>query len=553
MSELMPKPDDFVGAYRIVRPIGKGGMGAVFEAVHTRTGKPAAIKVLHARFTNDTEALARFLAEGRATAKLDHASIVRILETGQLPTGACYIAMEYLRGETLGARLKQKGRLGRDALRIGSQIASALVQAHKKNIIHRDLKPSNLILAEGDADGVGRDQVKIIDFGIAKIADDEAGDFRTRTGTMIGTPIYMSPEQCRGVGVTDRTDVYALGVILYQAMAGKPPFFSRADGDILAMHILVEPRPLREVEPSTPPRVSEFISRMLIKSAEERPSMAEVATELVLLAEDPEWHAAAAPVVSAPSPAAGTPAVAAEPPAGEEPASLQQPTINEAIEAAPPTMMTPPSASLAPITGQSASLSSPRTSVRGRRLAVAGAASIIVMSLGGALLLRGGLNSRRSQAVSAPQQVVTAAPQVTPLASGAAAPSTAASGTGPSAVAPTAAAQVRWSVRSQPSGADVLTESGERLGQTPLSRQLPRASGTQTVILRLPGYRDAQLSLSLGSDEEREAELVAAGPARGKLKNPSKRGGGKPRPGQGKHPADDTTILLDFKTKKVLK
>ena len=252
----MPKPDDFVGAYRIVRPIGKGGMGAVFEAVHTRTGKPAAIKVLHARFTNDTEALARFLAEGRATAKLDHASIVRILETGQLPTGACYIAMEYLRGETLGARLKQKGRLGRDALRIGSQIASALVQAHKKNIIHRDLKPSNLILAEGDADGVGRDQVKIIDFGIAKIADDEAGDFRTRTGTMIGTPIYMSPEQCRGVGVTDRTDVYALGVILYQAMAGKPPFFSRADGDILAMHILVEPRPLREVEPSTPPRVS---------------------------------------------------------------------------------------------------------------------------------------------------------------------------------------------------------------------------------------------------------------------------------------------------------
>ena len=306
MSELMPKPDDFVGAYRIVRPIGKGGMGAVFEAVHTRTGKPAAIKVLHARFTNDTEALARFLAEGRATAKLDHASIVRILETGQLPTGACYIAMEYLRGETLGARLKQKGRLGRDALRIGSQIASALVQAHKKNIIHRDLKPSNLILAEGDADGVGRDQVKIIDFGIAKIADDEAGDFRTRTGTMIGTPIYMSPEQCRGVGVTDRTDVYALGVILYQAMAGKPPFFSRADGDILAMHILVEPRPLRELEPATPPRVADFIARMLVKNAAERPSMAEVATELVLLADDPEWNAAAAGAAPAATPAAIT-------------------------------------------------------------------------------------------------------------------------------------------------------------------------------------------------------------------------------------------------------
>ncbi len=541
MSELMPKPDDFVGAYRIVRPIGKGGMGAVFEAVHTRTGKPAAIKVLHARFTNDTEALARFLAEGRATAKLDHASIVRILETGQLPSGACYIAMEYLRGETLGARLKRQGRLGRDALRIGSQIAAALVQAHKKNIIHRDLKPSNLILSEGDADGAGRDQVKIIDFGIAKIADEEGGDFRTRTGTMIGTPIYMSPEQCRGVGVTDRTDVYALGVILYQALAGKPPFYSRADGDILAMHILVEPRPLREVEPTIPPRVGEFIARMLIKTAEERPSMAEVATELVRLADDPEWHA----VPAAAPPATGEPEPELAP--SEEPASIQQLTINEAIEAAPPTMMTPPS-SLGPITGQSASLSAPRTTIRGRRLAVAGAAGIIALSLGAALLLRGGLNSQSSSAVSAPQHVVTAPPQVTALPAGPAAV--------PIPVVPVSQpvpALIRWSVRSQPSGADVLTESGELLGRTPLLRQRPREGGAQTVILRLSGYRDAQLSLSLSSDEEREAELVAAGPGKGKLKTLSKRGGGKPRPGQGKHPADDTTILLDFKTKKVLK
>ena len=116
-----------------------------------------------------------------------------------------------------------------------------------------------------------------------------------------------------------------------------------------------------------------------------------------------------------------------------------------------------------------------------------------------------------------------------------------------------APALVRWSVRSQPPGAEVLTESGETLGQTPLSRQHPRAGGTQTLILRLPGYRDAQLSLSLSSDEEREANLVAAEPAKAKPKNFSKRGAGKPRPGQGRHPADDTTILLDFKTKKVLK
>lgn len=544
MSDLMPNPDDFVGAYRIVRPIGKGGMGAVFEAVHTRTGQAAAIKVLHARFTNDTEALARFLAEGRATAKLDHPSIVRVLETGQLPSGACYIAMEYLRGETLGARLKREGRLGRDALRIGAQIAAALVQAHKKSVIHRDLKPSNLILAEGDADGVGRDQVKIIDFGIAKIiADDqEAGDFRTRTGTMIGTPVYMSPEQCRGVGVTDRTDVYALGVILYQALAGRPPFVSRADGDILAMHILVEPRPLRELEPSTPQSVAEFISRMLIKSAAERPSMAEVATQLVLLGEDPEWHGAAAPVAGA-APAAVT-QPEPEPELGDESVEVHQATINDAA-AAPPTMMTPPpvtppSATLGHITGQSSAVLAPPTSIRQRRMALVGAAGIVVLSLACALLVRAGLGTSKS-----PARPVTAAaspmvPQVTPLG----------------APAPPEPATVRWSVRSQPSGASVLSETGELLGQTPLVQKTPRAEGTKTIILRLPGYRDAQLSLSLNSDEEREAELVAAeapGHGKGKLKIPGRRGPGKPRAGQGKQTADDTTILLDFKTKKVLK
>lgn len=549
MSDLMPNPDDFVGAYRIVRPIGKGGMGAVFEAVHTRTGQAAAIKVLHPRFTSDTEALARFLAEGRATAKLDHPSIVRILETGQLPSGACYIAMEYLRGETLGARLKRKGRLGRDALRIGSQIAAALVQAHKKNIIHRDLKPSNLILAEGEADGAGRDQVKIIDFGIAKIAgeDKEESDFRTRTGTMIGTPVYMSPEQCRGVGVTDRTDVYALGVILYQALAGRPPFFSRADGDILAMHILVEPRPLRELEPATPQRVADFIARMLIKNAVERPTMAEVAAQLVLLADDPDWNTAAA--AGAPPAAVAAAAITQpEPEPSDESVEVHQPTIHDATPAAPPpTMMTPPSASLGPITGQSSAVAPPRPSARGRLLALAGAAGIVVASLIGALLVRSGRDTARAKATQRPATAAPAGPQVTPLGT--------APGVAVPAPAKTEPAMIRWSVRSQPPGARVLSEQGELLGQTPLVRTSPREDGTRTVILRLPGYLDAQLSLSLSSDEEREAELVAEPPGRGKgkLKIPGKRGPGKPRAGQGKHTADDTPILLDFKTKKVLK
>ena len=543
MSDLMPSPDDFVGAYRIVRPIGKGGMGVVFEAVHTRTGKPAAIKVLHARFTEDTEALSRFLAEGRATAKLDHPSIVRILETGQLPSGACYIAMEYLRGETLGARLKRQGRLGRDALRFGAQIAAALVQAHQKNIIHRDLKPSNLILLAGDEDGTGRDQVKIIDFGIAKIAGDdkESGDFRTRTGTMIGTPVYMSPEQCRGVAVTDRTDVYALGIILYQALAGRPPFYSRADGDILAMHIMVAPRPLREMEPAVPQSVADFIGRMLAKNAADRPNMATVASELSALGDDPEW-ATPAP---APTPAEATPA---EPPAA---ASAESPaeSLNEPLPPVLPPMSTPPSASIGPVTGQSAALPAPPTADRRRLGVLAASAGLVVAALAGGLVFR----SVHRPVPPPPVHRVDTAPVAAPATIPAGIQVTSLpSNTLPSAQ-PVVTAEpptVRWSVRSHPTGATVLSERGELLGQTPLVHTAPRTGATQTLIVRLPGYRDAQLSLSQSSDEEREAELVALAP--GKYgKYPGKRVG--KRTGQGKRTADDTTILLDFKTKKLLK
>ena len=299
MSERMPKPGESVAEYRIVRQIGRGGMGAVFEAVHEPTGRRAALKVLHARFSQDPEALARFLTEGRATAAVLHPGIVRVLETGQAPSGACYIAMEYLEGETLSARLKRQGRLGREALVIGARIAEALVEAHKKGIVHRDLKPSNIMLvadeeAEPGPDGEPPVRPKIIDFGIAKMQGEDAEaqqDFRTRTGTMIGTPVYMAPEQCRGVKVSDRTDVYALAVILYQALCGRPPFLSDADGDILAMHILTPPIPLRERDPGIPQKVADLVDRMLAKRDTDRPDMADVAAGLAALAADPVWDA----------------------------------------------------------------------------------------------------------------------------------------------------------------------------------------------------------------------------------------------------------------------
>lgn len=529
MSDLMPKPGDWVGAYRIVRQIGKGGMGAVFEAVTDKPGEPqqrAAIKVLHARLSGDPEALARFLNEGRAIAAVDHPGIVRLLETGQLPSGACYIAMEYLDGETLGARLKRERRLGRAGLRIGSEVANALAAAHRRNIIHRDLKPSNIMLVpvspspdapaselrEPAEPSERRERAKLIDFGIAKLSveDKEVQDFHTRTGTMLGTPVYMAPEQCRGVAVTDRTDVYSLGIMLYQALAGRPPFTSQADGDVLAMHILVPPPPLRQLEPAVPENVARFIESMLAKNGAERPSMAEVEVRLRELAEDPSWSQPVAPV-----------GVAADVPSSITPVRAAYQSVDL------PTSVTPPprrplesvSASLGSATGQSRSV--PR---RRRGLVLGASAGLVVLAIVGAFLLRATRvpkveHGRPSVAVAPPPPPTppTVSPLVTPLRE-----------------------KVQWKLTTVPPGAAVLDEDGSALGLTPWERDEPSGSGAKTVTLRLRGYKEQRITLSRSSPTQLNLTLVSDSTA--PKKPPRKKG----RP---KGTANDNTII-DFKTNR---
>jgi serine/threonine-protein kinase len=280
------KPVGALGGYRILRSIGQGGMGAVYEA-SAPTGEHVALKVLHPHFAADSALLSRFLNEGRAAAAIDHPGIVRVFASGQ-EGGTCYIAMELLSGESLSARLRRGGgRLASvaEAVAVIAQAAEALAAAHEKRIFHRDLKPSNLMLVPGPRG----EQVKIIDFGIAKVpAETQSGpELRTRTGSMLGTPIYMSPEQCRGVPVTDRTDVYSLGVLLFQLLSGRPPFVSPADGDVLAMHILIPPPRLSQHMPEAPEALARLLDRMLDKQPAERPSMAEVAASLRGLLADP--------------------------------------------------------------------------------------------------------------------------------------------------------------------------------------------------------------------------------------------------------------------------
>ncbi len=272
-----------IDGHRVVREIGRGGMGAVYEAMHEQLGRQAALKVLLPAFSRDKDMVSRFFNEARAVNIVKHPGIVSTYGLGQLADGTVYIVMEYLSGETLAARLLRRPRCPQpEALRLCRQIASALAAAHKKGVIHRDLKPENVMIV-ADPDVKGGERTKVLDFGLSKVLAEtqDPSQLRTRTGMVMGTPRYMAPEQCRGVGgVGDRADVYSLGVLLYQMLSGRCPFEAEGVGDLIVMQINQPPRPLRDLAPQVAPQVAALAHHLLRKQPGERPAMAEVAQEL---------------------------------------------------------------------------------------------------------------------------------------------------------------------------------------------------------------------------------------------------------------------------------
>ena len=233
-----------IGQYKVIRKIGEGGMGAVYEAQHSLIGRRAAIKVLLPELSSHKEIVDRFFNEARATTSISDPGIVQVFDFGIHTDGSAYIVMEFLEGEPLDARMKRNGRvLPYDALRITRQCAGSLAAAHARGIVHRDLKPENIFLVR-DQEAQAGERPKILDFGIAKLSGNEGSSTRTRTGMMMGTPVYMSPEQCRGAGLVDhRSDIYALGCVLFHMLTGRPPFDADGVGDIIAAHLREPPRP----------------------------------------------------------------------------------------------------------------------------------------------------------------------------------------------------------------------------------------------------------------------------------------------------------------------
>src|SRR5204863_5624263 len=272
-----PSDDPLIGVvlsdrYRILRKIGEGGMGAVYQAEHALIEKKIALKILFQDLTRRPDLVARFLQEAKSASRIGHENVIDITDFGQSPEGLVFIAMEYLDGQDLGRTLKTSGAMDWERARpILMQITKGLRAAHGNGIIHRDMKPENVYLIQRE----GRpDFVKVLDFGIAKIinADEGGGPALTQTGMIFGTPEYMSPEQAQGSPPDHRVDVYAVGCIMYHMLTGSVPFTADNFMGILTKHLLEQAVPPRKRRPDLeiPPDVEAVCLKAMEKERDKR-------------------------------------------------------------------------------------------------------------------------------------------------------------------------------------------------------------------------------------------------------------------------------------------
>ncbi|MES1209464.1 MAG: serine/threonine-protein kinase [Pseudomonadota bacterium] len=448
-----------IGNYRVLRLLGEGGMGVVYLAQHPVIGRKVAIKLLHAALARDPDIVSRFFNEARAIHMIAHENIVEILDFGQTTDGQPYFIMEHLEGESLSEAVS-RGPMPIDQVEaIGVQMCRALGAAHAKGIVHRDLKPHNVQLCTktDDAGVDGALQVKILDFGVAKIlaTPDGAQSVKTRTGSLMGTPLYMSPEQCKGAGVLDhRTDIYSLGVMLFEMIAGRPPFTAEGVGELFAKHMLEEPPSLLQLAPATPPHMAAAIMKALSKEPADRfQSMDEFRKALI-----GEVKLPALPAQSGGRRADLGSAHASSPRAAT--------TLSSASSELDDSAMAP---------------------ARTRKLAIAGGAAVA------AILLVVLLMPKKHPAAPPPVAATSPTPEPAPPAP-AAAPETA-----PPAKPASQTVTIRF--EADPPGAHVLDDKdGKDLGTVPVEVKLPKGGEASKYKLRLAGYREVPLTATPTAD-----------------------------------------------------
>jgi serine/threonine-protein kinase len=292
-----------VGSYRILSKVSTGGMGTVYRAEHTLIGKAAAVKVLNAELCANEDVVNRFLNEAKATTTIKHPGIVEVFDYGYMESGHAYLVMEYLEGMTLAKRCKTRGKIPEgEAAMLLRGVCSALSAAHARGIIHRDLKPDNVFLVE-DPDAPMGERPKLLDFGIAKLTEIGLAG-ATKTGAVMGTPTYMSPEQCRGTGDVDlRADLYSIGCMYYELVAGRPPFVGLGAGELIGAHLFVEPDPPTMYAPELSAETEQLIMSLIDKTPANRPQTArELAQKLTMIAQHQGWVTQTNPTgISSPS------------------------------------------------------------------------------------------------------------------------------------------------------------------------------------------------------------------------------------------------------------
>ena len=274
----MDVPQFIAGRFRIECEIGRGGMGTVYRATHLGLERPVAVKIIKQEFASDRDVADRFLREARTMAKLRHRHAAMIFDAGNLPDGRHFIIMEFVEGITLSDALAQDGRFSPErAVKIAVQICDVLEEAHQLGIIHRDLKPSNIMLNERG--------VCVLDFGVAKVlvtsTESTATHATTGSGQLVGTPRYMSPEQCLGQRVGARSDLYSLGVVLYEMLTGRPPFIDPLPSAVLVKQATAPPPPLPQLRPDIPKQLAIAVHTLLAKRTEDRPRTAAVARTML--------------------------------------------------------------------------------------------------------------------------------------------------------------------------------------------------------------------------------------------------------------------------------
>ncbi len=558
-------------------------MGVVYLARHRHIGRDAAIKVLLPELTKNDDIVARFLTEARATAAIRHPGIVEILDCDIDASGRAYIVMEYLRGESLAnclARARRSLSALPTVVSVGIQVANALSAAHERGIVHRDLKPDNLFLS---TDGAARTPItiKILDFGIAKLvsSNNEGNQHKTRTGSMLGTPAYMSPEQARDASsIDDRADIYALGCILFEMVAGRPPFVRPGAGEVMIAHVIEAPPRLSSLVPEVEPQLESLVSQMLEKDPAARPqTMAEVQSRLealvagrpapVMTAIMPTVDASQPHIViSTPPPGSGSgaqtsplfgstarfPDAAAPAPVPEAKSSSGRMVpggtlVMPAATSTTTTHSTTMSDSAAEVgSGATKTLSSRRRpAVLG--VAVAGIGLVVVVL---AMLLKPGTPTGTTGPTTA---AVTPPPPPPVTPSPPAAVENPPSGETPPVVAiqepakqePKEQAKIEVPARpvvvevsSDPSGAEVwLPSDTEARGHTPFKVALdPKADPTH-VVLKARGYADKAIDIDPGKPEPMSVKLDRNAPREHVKK--------KTEPGEKKPPKDDYRRMGD--------